>query len=348
MAARPLWLIVLLPWLTGFVPYAHDGTLAVVVDGQVVRARAVFSTEAADRRSEVLVRSVFTLPGGGEATLAMLVPLVAVGTEVSPEFTYYEKSSPSDVVFKAEDSEGRVLLGDRFEYGAETSLYLEFDVVFRQGEVERRLESGWVVTAPSPSILRSAGRLPDGVIVIDDGSGAYTGRAYDHGSVDCYGYPEEPVLIETQHHDFVVVESKDGPEVVLDDDDDGIDGVDVADDYEIIYDPADNTSYDTDSDGPSCFTDDDSSTSGGDEPAGCGSGSETSSESSESAGCGRGSDSDSGCVGDAEAARQVGAAASASTSQRAALRRPAWARRVLKVSPLLLGFALLLIMPRPR
>ena len=338
---RGLWLLLFVPTLLGFTPYEHEGSAAVVVDGVVVRGRALFSTEAASNSSRVVVYTDFRLPSGTEGYLTLEIPLADIGTYVPADVTYYEKSSSASVTFDGQASAASVMIGDRYSYGDETSLYIEFDLSIQAGGgKQRHLASGWAVTAPSPSILRTQGRLPDGVVVIDDGSGAWTGRAYDRGSVDCYGYPSETVLVESYHEDYRIVDDESNGGT-----DSGIDGVviDPPDNPPVVTDPEDPQIYDpitegdgysTTSDSPGCndrdtTTDDTTNASDKDYPS-CKDSDSGSSSSSK----------DSGCSGDAEAS--TGGA----RFTRFHRGPPIWARRVLQLAPLFLGLALLLVTRR--
>lgn len=324
-------LLAVLPWLCGFTPYEHEGSAAVVVDGTVARGRALFSSEAASATNRVLVYTDFRLGGGVEGYLTIDLTLGAAGATVPAVFTYYEKRSANEISFDGGDVTGSVLIGDRFEYGDETSLYLEFNAQFARGAAgTRTLRSGWAVTAPSPSILRDKGLLPNGMVVVDDGSGTYTGRAYDRGSVDCYGYPTEVVLVESYHDDYYVVDDLTGGST---DDYVIIDPVEGSDpdpvDPGVVYEPAADGGYDSYSESPSCDngnTTDSSDSSSGDAPSCKDSSSSDSSSSS----------SGSGCTGDAVAA--------SGTHRFVRFHRgpPLWARRVLQVSPFLLALAALL------
>ncbi|MBT9557472.1 MAG: hypothetical protein IV100_15635 [Myxococcales bacterium] len=329
-------------------PYAHDGTAALPIDGKVVRARALFDSTAADRNGAVLVWMDLVLPSGGEGFLTIELTLAPVGDEAPATFDYYEKTGPGTVSFSPSSASGRVVIGDRFEYGDETSLYIEFDATFSDGKVTRRIDDAWAVTAPSPAILRSQGRLPSGAIVIDDGSGAFTGRGYARGTVDCYGYPEETYYVETYHDDYVVeddpddgitddfifIEPDDGVDSGGGDDagglDDGLDG--VTDDYGDYSAPSGGVN--TVDDGPACGSEDTTSSSSNDEGGfpSCSDDSDSSS-SSDSSG-------NSGCSGDAEAS--TGSSRSVRFAFREHRLPPLWARRVLALSPLLIALAVLL------
>ncbi len=335
------------------VPYAHEGVAAIPIDGALVQARAHFNSGVSEQPAGVTVYVRFPLPGGGDGYLTMDLSVVGSGSQAPTRWTYYEKLSASVVSFDAESTEGTVTILDRFETGQETSLHIEFTVTFTEGQVTRRIERGFAVTAPSPAVLRSSGELPEGVVVVDDGSASTfvgAGASYHRGYVDCYGHPDDTVVIIEDDDDYYDDSYYEGQEdfVVADEDSDvSCDGsTDTDDDY--YYEDSDEyDSGDSDSE-PMCSDDDSDDT---DEP-GDDSGSDddwydSSDESS--------SDDSSGfdCVGDAEASTRLipDSPITGPRYLRAGLRgvppgtqARRLAARVVGVSPMLIALMLLLIL----
>lgn len=321
-----------------FVPYAHEGVCAIPIDGALVQARALFNSEVSSHGQGVTVQVRFPLPGGGDGYLTMDMGLAPIGQKASVTWTYYEKISASIVSFEAQTVDGTVTVLDRFETDAETSLHLEFSVTFTEGEVVRTIDRGFAVTAPSPAVLRTSGELPDGVVVVDDGSATNfvgVGASYDRGSIDCYGHPDDEVII-VEDDDYEYEDYYEGEETFVAGDEESevsCDGsTDTDDDY---YD--DESDYDSgdDDSAPVCDGSTDSDT--GDD-----------SYDSDSS-----SDDSSGfdCTGDTEAALGIRALPRVSGPRylRAALRGSTkgsisqrLAGRIVALSPMLIALVILL------
>ena len=299
-----------------YVPFAHEGSMILPMDGHVLEGRAIFSTEVSEfGATGVLIRGVFVLPSGGEGYLTVDLRLSIDGLPAASHFVYYEKLSADLVSFEAHDVDAQVVVIDWFEGEGDTSLHVEIDGVFSDGSNTRTVTAGYAVTAPAPNVLRG-GTLPGGVVVVEDpATPLYAGGSYDRGHLDCYGHPETVVVVDDYEDEVVIVYD--------DDDEERYD-----DDY--YYDDDYDSSYDNDDDsGPMCDGDSTNDSS-------------TSSSSSSS------SDNDSGdfdCEGDAEASSGARRFCNAPTN-RAAVRRQRTARRIIAVSPMLLLMLGLLLLRR--
>jgi len=283
----------------------------------MVHSRVLFSTQAASSTNKVMVRSEFPLPWGGDAFLAVEVALGKSGNVVPAQWIYYEKTSATDVVFDAKQVDGTVLVLDRFETLTETSLQLSISATFVDGDQQRVLKKATFVTAPSPQILRTEGQLPAGMVVADNGTATYVvGPAYhyDRGLMNCTGVADEtPVVYDNDYSN--------GSEIVYDEE------IVVYEDETIVYDD-----YPLEPE----------------EDTGCGASEEyeeyeeydeyeTTDDTDDSY---DGSSDDFDCVGDAEASSKSGSKKSGPVLVNSTHRI---ARRVVRMSPMLLLIVLLLV-----
>ena len=328
-------LLLLALWMpisaTAFVPFEHDGSAAIPLDDEVVSTRALFSSAASQFQAGVLVRIELPLRGGAEGFLTIDMRLAGAGQSTEAHWTYYEKVSAQTISFEATDINGKVVVVDAFEKGAETSLHIEFSATMTDGFITRTIKTGYAITAPAPSILRTDGGLPPGIVVLDNGSGALAaGYSYERGRLDCYGDPDQVVVIDDYEYDDEIVE-----EVIIIEEEEII-VIDETDDYEASYDSddsldcgSDTTDYDDEYTTP---TDDDSGS------LDCSGDSSTTTDTS--------SDSDSGfdCEGDAEALVLRTRRFMPAPTDRALARRMGLSRRILQLSPMLLVMLCLLVM----
>ena len=303
------------------------------MDGKLAIGGAVFSSETSSHQRGVLIRFVIVLPNGGEGYLTADLRLDGPGAV----WTYYEKVSVGSVSFDPTQITGTIVILDRYETQSQASLKVGFRVHATSGSTVRTLADGVLVTAPSPTILRSSGHLPAGVVVVDDGSGTYLpSTAYERGEIGCTG-----------SEGGVVVLSDDAPygdELVYDDP--GTPPVYTSDPPDYEYDP---TVDDSPPDDPGCSskTKDDSSDGGSDSSRSSSSGCGSRSDDSDSKDSDTDSSSDesttddsksNGCFGSAHAASRlpIGQQVCAVTGWYGPRRPPLLARRLVRLSPLLL------------
>ena len=309
--------------LCGFVPYAHEGVAVLPLDDGLTEGRAIFNSEVSTHDPGLVVQVRFPLTGGGEGYLTLDIGLVGHGAIAPARWTYYEKLSPTVTSFDADFINGRVVVVDRYEAGLETSVYLEFSAILRDGPQERRIDRGFAVTTPSPGVLRAHGALPEGVVAMDDGAGTSFvmggHAAYERGTIDCMGHVEEEVLViehdpgyydEEYYYDddyeYPADGSTDDEEYVYEDD---YSGDDTSCDGSTDDDGADDGSSDDGSD-MDCDSSSDSSGdwdngSSGSSDTDCDSDSSSDSSSSWDSSSDDSSDSGFDCVGDSEAAPRL-------------------------------------------
>ena len=329
---RPFLLALAVTPLLGFVPFAHEGMAVMSIDGEHTQGRALFSTDASSRPNGVLLRATFPLKGGAEAYLVIDFDLVKRGKLAPSQWQYYEKVNRDLIGFQATGIVGDVLLVDRFERGGETSLYIELSAELSDGSRTRYLTDSWAVTAPSPSVLRESGSYTQGVVVVDNGSGArhtgYSDYDYHHGVLDCYGYPDDTTVGPILSDDVDTVITNDEVVVIYDDN-----GDEVIDETDYTSDGETDDAYawpDTTDDDVDCSADTEDSY-------------DSTTDDSDS-------DSDWDCVGDAEARVAPAGVAfvRAPLWTRAERDRRILARRIVTASPMLLLLLGLLLWPRRR
>ncbi len=192
---------------SAYIPFAHEGWGVVEVGGERADTRVVFSSalSATNSSAGILVRATVFLPNGHEGFLTIDMTLAGIGNEAKASWHYYEQVAKNVVSFEAVGIDGKVVVIDRFEAGGETSLELEISATLSDASGTKEIAPSRLVTTPAPWVLRGE-QLPEGVVVMDDGSdaihfGAGYGVVHEPG-IDCTGSTHDEVVIEDDDDDW--------------------------------------------------------------------------------------------------------------------------------------------------